>query len=156
MADEFNPEAIDGDGDGIVQEGTEFERPVEELAVDPTVVVDDKPEEAPAIEEDISFVVSSEEPKTSAKPKTAKPALAPVADGVIGTGVSTAKPKAKRVVETASKRVAVHSSKNVSWNGVGRIYRGINILSAEEAEKWLTRDHVREATKEEVAEVAGI
>jgi hypothetical protein len=26
---EFNPEAIDGDGDGLVQEGTEFERPAE-------------------------------------------------------------------------------------------------------------------------------
>ena len=25
---EYNPDAIDGDGDGIVQEGTEFERPV--------------------------------------------------------------------------------------------------------------------------------
>jgi hypothetical protein len=26
---EYNPDAIDGDGDGIVQEGTEFERPIE-------------------------------------------------------------------------------------------------------------------------------
>ena len=26
---EYNPDAVDGDGDGIVQEGTEFERPVE-------------------------------------------------------------------------------------------------------------------------------
>jgi len=26
---EYNPNAVDGDGDGIVQEGTEFERPVE-------------------------------------------------------------------------------------------------------------------------------
>lgn len=25
----FDPNAIDGDGDGIVQEGTEFERPIE-------------------------------------------------------------------------------------------------------------------------------
>jgi hypothetical protein len=27
---QFNPEAKDGDGDGIVQEGTPFERPIEE------------------------------------------------------------------------------------------------------------------------------
>ena len=26
---EYNPDAVDGDGDGIVQEGTEFERPIE-------------------------------------------------------------------------------------------------------------------------------
>jgi hypothetical protein len=38
---EFNPEAIDGDGDGLVQEGTEFERPVEEIQ-EPAV-----PEKAP-------------------------------------------------------------------------------------------------------------
>jgi len=25
---EYNPNAVDGDGDGIVQEGTEFERPI--------------------------------------------------------------------------------------------------------------------------------
>ena len=25
----YNPNAIDGDGDGIVQEGTEFERPID-------------------------------------------------------------------------------------------------------------------------------
>tara|TARA_R110000796_G_scaffold114619_2_gene226312 strand:- start:1923 stop:2186 length:264 start_codon:yes stop_codon:yes gene_type:complete len=32
---QFKPEAIDGDGDGFVQDGTEFERPIEELAVNP-------------------------------------------------------------------------------------------------------------------------
>jgi hypothetical protein len=32
---QFNPKAIDGDADGYVQDGTEFERPVEEVAVNP-------------------------------------------------------------------------------------------------------------------------
>jgi hypothetical protein len=43
---EFNPEAVDGDGDGLVQEGTEFERfaePVEEVAAEPVA-----PKKAPA------------------------------------------------------------------------------------------------------------
>lgn len=32
MTDEYKEDAIDGDGDGLVQDGTEWERPVEEVA----------------------------------------------------------------------------------------------------------------------------
>lgn len=37
MTDEYNENAIDGDGDGLVQDGTEWERPAEEPVVEPAV-----------------------------------------------------------------------------------------------------------------------
>lgn len=142
MADEFNPDAIDGDGDGMVQDGTEFERPVEEVAVEPVV------EEAPETKDE--GVISSPEPVASAEP-----ALAPVADGVIGTGTKkkTAKKPAAKKGDTSPKpkMVAIYSTRNVSWPGVGRVNIGLNIVAEEQAKQWLTREHIRAADPKEVA-----
>ena len=54
------------------------------------------------------------------------------------------------------KTVAIHSTRNVTWNGVGKVYRGYNIVDEETAEKWLTRDHIRIATPQEVAKEYGL
>jgi hypothetical protein len=51
--------------------------------------------------------------------------------------------------------VAIHSTKNVSWPGVGKILKGYNIVTKANAEKWLNRSHVRSATPEEVARSFG-
>lgn len=51
---------------------------------------------------------------------------------------------------------AIHSTKNVSWAGVGTVKRGYNIVSEEAAEKWLTRNHIRIATPQEVAREYGL
>jgi hypothetical protein len=51
----------------------------------------------------------------------------------------------------SEQTVAVHSSRNVSWQGVGSVSKGYNIVSESAAEKWLTRSHIRMATPEEVA-----
>lgn len=74
---------------------------------------------------------------------------------VIGSaGAQTpAKPAAKAGQKKAT--VAIYSDRNVSWNGVGRIEKGYNIVTKEQAAKWLTRNHVREATPEEVASEYG-
>ena len=133
----FNPEAKDGDGDGMVQDGTEFERPIEDLAVDPT--------ETPADD-----VITAPEPVESA------PAITPVADGVIGTGTTTKKPKAKaQPVESTTEKVALYSEKNIYWDGVGKILKGYNIVSADAADKWLKRSYIRLATPEEVKQQFG-
>jgi hypothetical protein len=52
--------------------------------------------------------------------------------------------------------VAIYSDRNVSWIGVGKVSKGYNIVTKEQAEKWLTRNHVREATPEEVASQFGV
>jgi hypothetical protein len=76
-------------------------------------------------------------------------------EGAIGSASAERpkKPSAKAGPKKAT--VAIYSDRNVSWIGVGKISRGYNIVTPEQAEKWLTRNHVREATPEEVASEFG-
>jgi hypothetical protein len=53
--------------------------------------------------------------------------------------------------ENEENTVAIYSSKNVSWPGVGKVLKGYNIVTKAISEKWLQRDHIRIATPEEVA-----
>lgn len=55
-------------------------------------------------------------------------------------------------LDAEASKVAVYSSRNASWSGYGSVYKGYNILSKKNADKWLTRDHVRPATPAEVAQ----
>lgn len=61
----------------------------------------------------------------------------------------------KKNPEVSDTQVAVHSTKNLHWQGVGKLKPGYNILSREVADKWLSNRHVREATAEEVATYYG-
>jgi hypothetical protein len=81
------------------------------------------------------------------------PALKPSDKGVISSG-SASMPKSSKKSEPKPKikKVAILSTKNVNWLGVGALGKGYNIVTPEQAEQWLTRSHVREATPEEVAE----
>jgi hypothetical protein len=51
--------------------------------------------------------------------------------------------------------VAIYSTKNVSWPGVGKVLKGYNIVTKGNSKKWLERNHVRIATPEEVAREFG-
>jgi hypothetical protein len=77
--------------------------------------------------------------------------------GAIGVTKTTPKKKATKAAPKIEKEVtvAVHSTKNVVWEGLGKIEKGYNILPKAVAEKWLTRSHVREATPEEIAREYG-
>lgn len=72
--------------------------------------------------------------------------------------VSAEKSFKKIIVEQDKKenKYAIFSNKNISWIGIGRISKGYNIVTKEEAEKWLTRSGVREATPEEIATYYGL
>jgi len=54
-----------------------------------------------------------------------------------------------------SEKVALHSTKSVRWEEVGAIAKGYNIVTKAQADKWLTRGHVRIATPEEVKKAFG-
>ena len=54
-----------------------------------------------------------------------------------------------------TNKVAIYSTKNVRWEEVGTLYRGYNIVTKDQADKWLTRSHVRIATPDEVKKVLG-
>lgn len=111
-------------------------------------------ETAPEISEQPSVVSTESFAKSEAEQQT----VGLVGDGAIG--VAAAKPTPRKVTpakkaEPKKEKVAIHSSKNVTWSGVGKVYTGYNIVDADEAEKWLTRNHIRRATPEEVAKEFG-
>lgn len=80
-------------------------------------------------------------------------------NGAIGTTTTIVEPKQpiiKKEKKGAKKdTVAIHSTKNVTWPGVGKVYIGYNIVEKSESEKWLTRSHIRLATPQEVAKEFG-
>jgi hypothetical protein len=133
------------------------EEKVEAVAVEETVieVAPEAPVEevvkAPVAED----VISSPEPVESAP--EVQPALAPVANGVIGSSVAEKRSKkvATPVKVSKSDTVAIHSTKNVSWVGVGKVTKGFNIVSKADADKWITRDHIRLVSPEELAKGFG-
>jgi DNA-binding protein H-NS len=130
----------------VVEAESELEQePEPELAVD-----------KPVLAEEPSNVITSGSQR-SGKPKEEVAGLVSITNGVIGTGSVKPKPKAGVKVNPKPKedKVAVYSSKNVTWNGVGKVYKGYNIVTEEVANKWLTRDHIRLATPAEVAQEFG-
>lgn len=76
-------------------------------------------------------------------------------NGVLVSG-SAEKSKKKEPVKAKQKEtVALYSSKNVTWQGVGKVQKGYNIVGKDVADQWVTRDHIRLATPEEVAQAYG-
>jgi hypothetical protein len=84
-------------------------------------------------------------------------ALGSVADGVIGASTAPKTPERKKSAKAAEVKetVALFSTKNVTWPGVGKVYRGYNIVEKDAATQWLTRSHIKPATPEEVAKEFG-
>ena len=60
-----------------------------------------------------------------------------------------AKPK------SLQEKVAIYSERNLSWIGLGDLARGYNIVTKEDADKWITNKSVRTATPEEVKRAYG-
>jgi hypothetical protein len=142
------------------------EAPVEEVVVAEPVVEAPMPEtkvEEVAVENNIQASVTEAAETTDAittsdfgRGSGTVSAVGQVANGVIGvTQVERKVEKPSTIVKKSNKTVAIHSTKNVSWNGVGKVYRGYNIVTPEQAEQWLTRNHIRIATPEEVAKEFG-
>lgn len=133
-------------------ENTNNEEAVETIE---EVVVEDKIETVEEVKEEtkpVSEIVSAPVEKEE------KPGLGYVADGVMGSTVVPKSTAKKPVAAKTSKKdtVAVHSTRNVTWPGVGKVYTGYNIVTKEAADKWKTRDHIRVATPEEVAKEFGL
>lgn len=142
---------------------------VEDETIEDTIVEDDDVKEsAPAVEEpaveekevekskiveaqaEASNVISSPKPAPASKP-----GLGYLENGVMGSTTVPKnfdkKPTKSAAVKKDSETVAIHSTRNVTWSEVGKVYRGYNIVTKDQAAKWLTRDHTRLATPEEVA-----
>jgi hypothetical protein len=96
--------------------------------------------------------------RTTATGGKKKAAIGSVENGAIGTTKIDVNKKTNQESEPGIKAdmVAVFSTRNVLWQGVGSISKGYNIFSKSVADQWLTRGHVRLATPQEVAEEYGL
>ena len=120
---------------------------VEEPAVEaPAEPVVEAVIEAPVVETPVVEAPAAPEPEQ---------ALGFTETGAIGS-VAADGPKRKIKPESElGNKVAIYSTKNVNWSEVGSVSRGYNIVTQAQADKWLTRSHVRLATPEEVKKVLG-
>jgi hypothetical protein len=137
--------------------------PTENTVVETPEVAEAPVVDAPVVEEalvaPVKEEVKAEEPVVISRPSypgsDTVQAVGSVANGAIGA--TTAKresriesaPKSAKVAKD-DKTIAIKSTKNVSWVGVGKVSRGINIVSQKEADQWLTRDHITLVTPEQV------
>ena len=113
--------------------------PVAEPAVEPAVEV--------AVESQVVEAPAAEEPVQS---------LGFTETGAIG---SMAADGPQRTINQESQnegKIAIYSTSNVRWaEANGAVYKGVNIVTKDQADKWLTRSHVRIATPEEVKKALG-
>lgn len=58
-------------------------------------------------------------------------------------------------VQTKTEKVALYSSRNIHWNGMGSLTVGYNIVNKEDSKNWLKHKAVREASPQEVARYYG-
>lgn len=101
--------------------------------------------------------IKSPERKATSGKKTTKQT---VSNEIIGSNVPEQNKQIdlnlKEAPAKAEKEtVALHSTKNVVWEGVGKVEKGYNIVKKSEADRWLTRGHIRLATPEELAREYG-
>ena len=101
----------------------------------------------------VEDVVSSPEPKPSKNKAATKKS---VSNDVVGSSSADRVDPVKKTEPVGKLTVAIHSTKNVIWEGVGKVSKGYNVVSKDQADQWLTRGHIRLATPEEVAGEYGV
>ena len=111
----------------------------------------EKYKEAVKAQEERNDVISSDKMATS-------PNLSVTSneENVIGSASAEKKETAKPKVSEPKDTIAIYSTRNVNWSGVGQVFKGYNIVTKQAADKWATRNHIRIATPEEVAGEYGI
>ena len=137
-----NPFSVENAEEQVHVEAPVVEAPVEHVAepvAEPVV-------EAPVVEAPVVEAPAAEEPVQ---------ALGFTETGAIG---SMAADGPKTVITQSvdlSEKVALHSTKSIRWEEVGALSKGYNIVTKAQADKWLSRGHVRIATPEEVQKAFG-
>ena len=142
------------------------ENPVTEpVVVEAPVVIQAPVVEAPVVEEptpaepvveEVPVTPAPVEPTVISAPERPQVQALGNVNGAIGaTTVPVVERVSAKKATEKKETVALYSTKNVTWSTVGKVYRGYNIVDKNDAEKWLTRSHIRVATPEEVAKEFG-
>ena len=125
------------------EEQDHTEAPVVEAPVEH---VEEPVVEAPEVETSVVEAPAAEQPVQS---------LGFTETGAIGSMAADGPSKVVNSEVNLSGKVALYSTKSVRWEEVGTLNRGYNIVTQKQADKWLTRSHVRVATPEEVQKAFG-
>ena len=126
-----------------VEEQVHVEAPVVETPAEPA---EEPVVEAPEVETSVVEAPAAEQPVQS---------LGFTETGAIGSMAADGPSKVINSEVNLSGKVALYSTKSVRWEEVGTLNRGYNIVTQKQADKWLTRSHVRVATPEEVQKAFG-
>lgn len=142
----YRADATDGDGDGMIQDATPFERPEGT----------DLTEEQVALIEETDLTAKDVIDAKATGGSDEESVLAPVEDGVIGSTSKkrTAKTTTKKATVKKVEQAAVHADRNISWMGVGRIKKGYNFVDVDLADKWATLEGVRLVDADEIRELS--
>jgi hypothetical protein len=132
------------------EEHAHVEAPVVETPAEPVVEPAAEPVVEAVVEAPVAEAVveapAAEEPVQS---------LGFTETGAIGSMAADGPSKTIKSDVDLSEKVAIHSTKSVRWEEVGAISKGYNIVTKAQADKWLSRSHVRIATPEEVKKAFG-
>ena len=132
------------------EEHAHVEAPVVETPAEPVVEPVAEPVVEAVVEAPVAEAVveapAAEEPVQS---------LGFTETGAIGSMAADGPSKTIKSDVDLSEKVAIHSTKSVRWEEVGAISKGYNIVTKAQADKWLSRSHVRIATPEEVKKAFG-
>jgi hypothetical protein len=132
------------------EEHAHVEAPVVETPAEPVVEPVAEPVVEAVVEAPVAEAVveapAAEEPVQS---------LGFTETGAIGSMAADGPSKKVKAEVDLSEKVAIHSTKSVRWEEVGAISKGYNIVTKAQADKWLSRSHVRIATPEEVKKAFG-
>ena len=132
------------------EEQEHVEAPVVETPAEPVAEPVVEPVAEPVVEAPVVEAVveapAAEEPVQS---------LGFTKTGAIGSMAADGPSKTAKPEADLGEKVAIHSTKSVRWEEVGSISKGYNIVTQAQADKWLTRKHVRIASAEEVKKAFG-
>jgi hypothetical protein len=128
------------------EEQAHVETPVVETPAEPVVEAVVEPVVEAPVAEAVVEAPAAEEPVQ---------ALGFTETGAIGSMAADGRRNAPTPEVDLAEKVALHSTKSVRWEEVGSISKGYNIVTKAQANKWLTRGHVRIATPEEVQKAFG-
>ena len=126
-----------------VEEQVHVEAPVVETPAEPA---EEPVVEAPEVETSVVEAPAAEQPVQS---------LGFTETGAIGSMAADGPSKVVNSEVNLSGKVALYSTKSVRWEEVGTLNRGSTRVTQKQADKWLTRSHVRVATPEEVQKAFG-
>jgi hypothetical protein len=132
------------------EEHAHVEAPVVETPAEPVV----EPEAEPVVEAVVEAPVAEAVVEAPAAEEPVQ-SLGFTETGAIGSMAADGPSKTIKSDVDLSEKVAIHSTKSVRWEEVGAISKGYNIVTKAQADKWLSRSHVRIATPEEVKKAFG-